>query len=225
MQSDVPSKRLNVYGAITARIMRGIQNAGTYEMPWHATTTPHLIPKNAVTKNPYRGVNILSLWLDATARNYQTGYWASYKQWQSLGAQVKRGEHGSIIIFYKRIEQTDLEIAAGEPQRSIGRAYWVFNAAQIDKWEPPPPNGRSSVQINEEVAAFVDAVGATVDHGYARALYRRDLDRIEMPSPSWFHDTKTRTASEAYHSVLLHELTHYAEPSVMPRRSGFVRKT
>jgi len=214
MQSDVPSKQLNVYGAITAKIVRGMEEAkGTYEMPWHTGEVPFAIPTNAVTDNPYHGVNILSLWLDATARKYRSGYWASYKQWQSLGAQVRKGEHGSIIVFYKRIEQTELEIAAGELPRSVGRAYWVFNAAQIDNWQPPEPLYRSPVEINKEVEAFVQAVDAHVDYGYARAQYRIDLDRIEMPSPSWFHDTKTRTASEGYHSVLLHELTHWSGAS------------
>ena len=89
MQTTVPSKQLNVYGAITAKIVRGIQEAkGKFEMPWHTDGVPLLVPKNALTENPYRGVNILSLWLDATAKNYPTGHWASYKQWQSLGAQV-----------------------------------------------------------------------------------------------------------------------------------------
>lgn len=214
MQTTIPSKQLNVYGAITAKIVRGIQEAkGKFEMPWHTGGVPLLLPKNALTDNPYRGVNILSLWLDATAKNYQTGHWASYKQWQSLGAQVRRGEHGSIIIFYKQIDQTELEKEAGELPRSIGRAYWIFNAAQVDNWKMPEPRQRSSVHINDEVAAFVEALDAKVDHGYGRARYRIDLDRIEMPSPSWFHDTKTRSAFEGYHSVLLHELTHWSGAS------------
>jgi antirestriction protein ArdC len=215
MASEVLSRsKLNVYGAITAKIVRGIKDAkGRYEMPWHTDGIPLLVPKNALTDNPYRGVNILSLWLDATARNYQTGYWASYKQWQSLGAQVRRGEHGCIIIFYKKIDQTDLEIEGGELPRSIGRAYWIFNAAQVDNWQPPDTRQHSAVQINEEVAAFVGALDAKVDHGYSRARYRIDLDRIEMPSPSWFRDTKTRSAFEGYHSVLLHELTHWSGAS------------
>jgi antirestriction protein ArdC len=194
-----------------ALFVRALKEArGTYQMPWHTGEVPFVVPTNAMTEHPYHGVNILSLWLDAKTKNYRSGYWASYKQWQSLGGQVRQGEHGSIIVFYKRLEQTELEIAAGELPRSVGRAYWVFNAAQIDNWKPPEPTRQSSVEINEQVAAFVNALDAKIDHGYARAQYRIDLDRIEMPSPSWFHATKTRTASEGYHSVLLHELTHWS---------------
>ena len=60
---------------------------------------------NAATDKPYRGVNILSLWADALFKRYVWGYWASYKQWQTLGAQVRKGERGTAIVFYKQVEQ------------------------------------------------------------------------------------------------------------------------
>ena len=211
MQATVLSRKLNVYGAITAKIVRAIKDAkGTYRMPWHTGELPLQVPTNAVTDHPYRGVNILSLWIDAMAKGYSSGTWASYKQWQTLGSQVRHGEHGSIIIFYRRLDQTAEEEEAGEAHRYVARASWVFNAAQCDGWQPaPPPVRLSGVEIDKTVAAFIEATGAQIDHGYNMARYRIDLDRIEMPSPSWFFDTKTRTAAQAYHGVLLHELTHW----------------
>jgi antirestriction protein ArdC len=215
MQGNVLSKRFNVYGAITAKIVRAIKEAkGTYQMPWHTGDMPLRVPTNAVTDHPYRGVNILSLWVDAMAKGFPSSKWASYRQWQTLGAQVRHGEHGSMIIFYKQLGQTEEERVAGEVPRFIGRASRVFNAAQCDGWQPPPPPARlSDVEIDKGVAAFIEAAGAKIDHGYNMARYRIDLDRIEMPNPSWFMDTKTRTATQAYHGVLLHELTHWSGAS------------
>jgi antirestriction protein ArdC len=212
MNNEVVSKsRFKVYGAITEKIVLAIKDAkGTYQMPWHTGDSPLQVPTNAVTDHPYRGVNILSLWIDATVKEFSSGTWASYKQWQTLGAQVRHGEHGTVIIFYKQLDQTEEEIEEGEAPRYVARASRVFNAAQCDGWQPPAPPARlSDVEIDRDVAAFIEAIEARIDHGYDRARYRIDLDRIEMPSPSWFFDTTTRTAMQAYHGVLLHELTHW----------------
>jgi antirestriction protein ArdC len=171
---------------------------------------------NAATDKAYRGVNIVALWVDAMSKRYISGYWASYKQWQTLGAQVRKGERGSTIVFYKPLDQPELGVqnaAPGEEQkdgfRFVARASHVFNAEQVDGWTPPVPETKSIVQINEEVAAFIEAIGADVRHGFHMARYRRDLDCIEMPSPELFIGTCTSTPTEAYHGVLLHELTHW----------------
>jgi antirestriction protein ArdC len=214
MQDTALSTRHNIYGAITVKILRAMKEAkGTYRMPWHSNSVPLGIPSNALTDHPYRGVNILSLWIDGMVKGYPTGYWASYKQWQTLGAQVRYEQHGSLIIFYKKLDQTAKEKAAGELPRFVGKASWVFNAAQVDSWTPPDLKPPAPVEIDKMVALFVDAVGANVGHGYQRACYRPDLDSIEMPSPAWFLDTPTRTAVQAYHGVLFHELTHWTGPT------------
>ena len=215
MDSTIRSQtKFNVYGAITEKIVRAIKEAkDKYEMPWHSSALPAEVPTNAMTGNPYRGVNILSLWIDSLINAYPLGYWASYKQWQALGAQVRHREHGSLIIFYKKLEQTETETEEGQPPRYVGRASWVFNAAQVDNWQPPQSKRLSAVEIDKDVAAFVEATEAKVFHGYRMARYRPDLDCIEMPSAAWFLDTKTRTAMQGYHSVLLHELTHWTGPS------------
>jgi antirestriction protein ArdC len=46
---------------------------------------------NAATRREYRGVNVLMLWAAAEITGYQDGRWASFKQWQQIGAQVRRG--------------------------------------------------------------------------------------------------------------------------------------
>lgn len=214
MGEIVPSKKYSIYGAITEKIVRAIrESATTFKMPWHASREPLAFPVNAKTEFPYRGVNVLSLWVDAIVKGFGTGYWASYRQWQAMGAQVRYGERGSLIFFYKKLDLQGSDEVADDVRRYVGKASWVFNASQVDDWTPPPPRQSSAVEIDATVAAVVEAVEARVYHGYRTARYRPDLDCIEMPSPSWFFDTETRTAAQAYHAVLFHEMTHWTGPS------------
>jgi antirestriction protein ArdC len=208
----------DVFKAITTKIVAALESgAREYVMPWHGGILSPAFPVNAATDKPYHGVNIVALWVDATFKRYISGYWASYKQWQTLGVQVRKGERGSVIVFYKRLDQPesdDQREDQGEGdnggKRFVARASHVFNSEQVDGWQPPVPTAvKSQVVINEEIAAFIDAVGADVRHGFQMARYRRDLDCIEMPNPELFIGTSTCSPTEAYHAVLLHELTHY----------------
>src|SRR5271163_1979014 len=180
MNDTVLSSRFNVYGAITEKIARAIrEQKGRFVMPWHSTGDALRFPINAATENAYRGVNILSLWVDALNKGFASGYWASYKQWQSLGAQVRYGERGSLIIFYKKLEPTDAEVEAGKLASYVGKASWVFNAGQVEDWAPPEPRQSSAVEFDKTTAAFVEATEARIYHGYQVARYRPDLDSIE----------------------------------------------
>ncbi|HEY2445036.1 MAG TPA: zincin-like metallopeptidase domain-containing protein [Rhizomicrobium sp.] len=215
MTSDVPShsespSKFNVYAAITAKIVRAMaENKGKFEMPWHTSVTPLSVPINAVSNAVYRGVNILALWAEAAARQYGSAVWASYKQWQSLDAQVRHGERGTMIIFYRRVEagvgELDLELLP----RYVSRAYWVFNAAQVENYSAPEMPERTPVEINDDVESFVKATDARFEHGIPPASYHPDLDVIRMPLPNWFTGSRTRNPTQAYYAVLLHELTHW----------------
>jgi antirestriction protein ArdC len=44
---------------------------------------------------PYQGINILLLWGEAMAKGYLSNRWTTYRQASGLGAQVRKGEHGS----------------------------------------------------------------------------------------------------------------------------------
>ena len=202
----------DVYRTITAKIVAAIEaGAGTFQMPWHGGLVPPAFPVNALTEKPYRGVNIIALWADAMQRRYLSGYWASYRQWQTLGAQVRKGERGSTILFYKPLDRTeDDESDDNRSRLFIARASHVFNSEQVDGWQAPLPKLRSEVEVNDAFAAFIEATGADIRHGSQSACYRRDLDCILMPNPEAFIGTTTSSPTEAYHAVLGHETIHWA---------------
>ncbi len=127
------------YRALTEKIIEAMKgNPQAYKMPWHTGDQPGQLPMNASTDAPYRGVNVLSLWISAMQGRYPSGYWASYKQWQSLGAQVRRGERGSQIVFYKPLVPGEGETAGdAETPRFVIRTSHVFNSAQVEGWTAP----------------------------------------------------------------------------------------
>lgn len=202
--------RPNLYEAITSKIIAAIEaGAGRCDRPWHR---PGLeVPLNAVTTNNYRGINIIALWTQAIDRGYASNLWASYKQWQEIGAQVRRGERGSLIVFYKKLDELPFE--EGDESLSkrsyVVRASHVFNAQQVDNFTPPPVERLTKFQADQEAEAFIHAIGAEVRHGFAMACYRRSTDTIEMPDRELFVGTATSSPAQSYYGVLLHELTHW----------------
>ncbi|MEQ1712827.1 MAG: ArdC family protein, partial [Hyphomicrobium sp.] len=93
--------RIDVHEAITTKIVAAIEaGAGEFQMPWHRPGVAFTIPRNALTDKQYRGSNILSLWIDADEKKFEHQVWATFKQWQEIGAQVRKGEKGLLIVKY-----------------------------------------------------------------------------------------------------------------------------
>jgi antirestriction protein ArdC len=63
------------------------------------------VPRNGISKKPYRGVNILMLAME----QYDSPLWLTYKQAKELGGSVFTGEKGTPVIFWKWIEKSDEE--------------------------------------------------------------------------------------------------------------------
>lgn len=210
MDESVPShQQTSAYATITEKIVSAIEKGvGRFRLPWHTGVIPHSMPVNAATGASYRGINILALWAEASVRGYVTGHWASYRQWQQLGAQVRRNERGACVVFFKKLEaKPEVDEKANAP-RYVARVYRAFNSAQVDGWKVPQPVRKSEVELNAEIDSFVRQTNADVRHGGLVARYRHDLDCIELPERERFRGTDSSSPTESYYSVLLHELVH-----------------
>src|SRR5438132_14427182 len=101
MNGEVVSRR-DVHCAITDKIVAAVEAvARAYCMPWHRSITR---PVNASTGKLYHGVNVLALWATAATLGFRSGYWATYRQWRTLDAQVRKGERGAVVVFYKSFQ-------------------------------------------------------------------------------------------------------------------------
>ncbi|TIU93071.1 MAG: DUF1738 domain-containing protein, partial [Mesorhizobium sp.] len=96
--------RADVYARITDEIIAAIEaGAGEFVMPWHHDGTATARPINVASSKAYRGVNTLALWAAAHSSGYPTGLWGTYRQWQALGAQVRKGEKSTTVVFWGQI--------------------------------------------------------------------------------------------------------------------------
>lgn len=206
-------ERFDIHQHLTDRIVAAIEaGAGEWQMPWHRGSGGRH-PVNIASGNKYRGVNILGLWVDAQVNGYSSHLWGTYRQWAERGATVRKGQKASYVVFYKEIE---VDTAEGEENdskvRLIARATPVFNADQVDGFQKEVV-AVSQVEGQEGVDDFIAATGATIVHGGSRACFVPKLDEIHMPIRASFIGSKTSSATEAYYSTLLHELTHWTAPA------------
>jgi antirestriction protein ArdC len=211
--------RTDIYQRVTDRIVAAIE-AGLAEgkagMPWHRKShggTATGLPMNAASKISYRGVNAPVLWATANAAGYGTGLWATYKQWGEMGGQVRKGEQGTPVVYWKITKPSERGDTAGEDEAGGGkrgsifvRYYNVFNLAQVDGATLPADTAPELPEC-ERIAhaeAFIAALpGLDLRHGGGMAFYMPSQDQVQMPP---FADFKN---AEGYYSVLYHELTHW----------------
>jgi antirestriction protein ArdC len=212
---DIVLSRRDTHQTITEKIVAAIEaGVGDYRMPWHRHGASISRPVNASTGKSYQGANVIALWAEASLRHFNSGYWATYRQWHALGAQVRKGARGSTIVFYKAIEEPVQNSEGGEgteapKPRLFARTSWVFNAEQVEGWAPPSAPKPNEVEIREHAETFIAATRADIRYGGDRAFYSVPEDYIGLPHPEQFVATETSSATECFYSVHLHELIHW----------------
>lgn len=199
----------NVYEIVTDRILASIE-AGTvpWRRPWACAE-----PRNYTSGKAYRGINVLML---GTA-GYTSPDWLTFKQAIDAGGNVRKGEKGTPILFWKKTER---ETETGEKKGGfVLRYYTVFNVEQCEGIKPredaAPPSGRSLTPI----AAAEDIVrnynGPRIEEG-VQAAYSPMRDVVIMPPRATF------TEAEGYYSTLFHELGHSTGHQSRLNRDGVV---
>jgi antirestriction protein ArdC len=193
---------IDVYQTVTDRIIATLE-AGRipWRQEWKAQPAAN-VPSNFASKKSYRGINI---WL-LLCSGYPTNEWLTYKQAQDIGAQVRKGEKGSSIVFWKFGKDRDDETSK-EKSWAMMRQYTVFNVAQCDNIPQVLPFELPEfepLEAGERAArAYLDSGDAPkLYHEGDRAFYRPSSDSVTMPHPSTF------TSPESYYSTLFHELGH-----------------
>jgi antirestriction protein ArdC len=204
---------MDVYTRITEEIIKKIESgAKDFQMPWYNTKDGTLLaPVNAKTGNNYKGINIVSLWVSGITSGYSKGLWATYKQWAELGAQVRKGEKASLIVFYKpfnsittkdEVEQEE-ESKTSSSKHLMARTSFVFNVEQVDNYSQPPDPIFNLEDRIEGAENFFSSLNAVIEHRGNRACYVPSLDKIEMPKFEVFRD------ANSYYATLAHEFTHW----------------
>ena len=102
-------EKQDLYTRITNRIVAELEKGcRPWLKPWNAEHAAGRITRPLRHNGtPYRGINILNLWMAATASGYTCPIWLTYKQSQELGAQVRKGEKGELVVFASKISRTE----------------------------------------------------------------------------------------------------------------------
>jgi putative DNA primase/helicase len=203
---------VQVAETILAQLRRGTA-------PWLKPWAPgeSRLPHNPVSGTRYRGAN--AVWLAAVAelQGYDDPRWLTYRQAESIGAQVRRGEKGTPVQYWKFEERVPVRDAQGEPVRdeagaSILRTVRlerprvfhavVFNAAQV-KNLPEREHRAPQWDPHARAQAILTACGVRLHHDQAdRSFYRIATDSIHLPGRDQF------ATAECYYATALHELAH-----------------
>jgi antirestriction protein ArdC len=159
---------------------------------------------------PYRGINTIWLWMAAEAAGFSSPTWLTYRKAQLLGGHVRKGERGTIAIFYKAYSKEVVDTETGHAQdeaRRVLQSYIVFNACQVDglpdRFFPAPRLAPEPTQRDRQLDAFFACIPARVRHLGDEAFYDPTADRITMPCPSAFRD------SDHFRATFAHELSHW----------------
>ena len=205
---NTATEKPDVYASVTSQIVNAIeQGVGNWRMPWHTSGRYAFSPINATSKKPYRGINTVCLWAAAESKGYDSGEWATYAQWQERGAQVRKGEKSTTVVFWKFANvQARIRTAKTPTSGSrllFTRGYAVFNAAQVDGYTPKAEPAVSMPERIERAETWFQSIGATVSNGGNRAYYSPGTDHIQMPPFAAFVE------NVPYYSTLAHEHTHW----------------
>ena len=192
---------------ITAAIIERLEaGARPWVQPWTGASVSR--PLRACG-TPYQGINVLWLWMAAEAAGHSSPFWMTYRQAQLLGGQVRKGERGTIAIFYRAYqpEDADDDETEGSRTRRVLKSFTVFNACQIDglgeSFFPEPRPMPPQTERDDILDRFFAAIPARIRHWGAEAFYSPVPDEVTMPEPGLFRDL------DHYRATLAHELSHW----------------
>ena len=156
----------------------------------------------------------------SSRRGFAGQSWLTFRQALSLGGNVRKGEHGTTVVYADRFipdeERKRAERDGDEPGAiPFLKRFTVFNTDQCENLPgelvtapPPVPEGL----ILPQAEALIAATGADFRIGGDRAFYSPAQDYVQVPRPDAYFEPIN------WHRTALHELGHWVgHPSRLAR--------
>lgn len=217
------NERSDVYTRVTDKIVAELEKGvRPWMKPWNAEHAAGRITKPLRHNGEaYNGINILMLWSAAMEKDFCAPIWMTFRQAKELGASVRKGEKGELVVYANKLTRTEEADSGEEFERTIPymKGYTVFNVEQIDGlpdhyYQLAEPV-LDPVQRIDHAETFFEATGADIRHGGNQAYYMIGEDRIQLPPFESFKD------AESYYATIAHELTHWTRhPKRLDRSFG-----
>lgn len=213
---------MDTYAIVTEKIVNLLeQGIVPWRRPWASTG----LPRNLVSKKPYRGVNLFLL----SATKYVSPFWLTMKQANELGGSVRKGEHSQIVVFWK-VDQIPYAETGSDPENGEGgeknrrrfvlRYYRLFNLEQcelphavIDKLPKIETHQHDPIEAAERIVAGMPNP-PEIQYAGSKAFFSPITDRITLPPRELF------ISAAEHFATLAHELSHAAgAPKRLNRKS------
>jgi antirestriction protein ArdC len=201
---------MDTYAIVTEKIINLLeQGIVPWRRPWSATG----LPRNLVSKKPYRGVNLFLL----SGTKYISPFWLTMKQANELGGSVRKGEHSQIVVFWKvdqivnaEADPKNDEADEKSRRRFVLKYYRLFNLEQcelpqvvLDKLPKIETHQHDPIEACEKILTKMPNPPEVV-HAGDKALYSPTIDRVTMPPRGLFE------SAEEYWSTFWHECGGHA---------------
>lgn len=195
-------KNLNTYELITQRVIEAIEKNGSmpWQRPWQSRVANGVFPMNLATGRQYKGINTFLL----SMMGYASPFWITYKQANSLGGNVAKGQKGLPVIFWSILEKKNPKTGELEKIPFI-RHSTVFNFEQCENLVAPAlETAQPKISSIAACEAIVDGFKnkPTIVYKEQQAYYSPSRDLVNMPKRDSF------ISAESYYGTLLHELVH-----------------
>lgn len=199
--------------SITNTIIEALKNGGLppWKRPWCNDPNAPGLHTSMSTGNPYRGINQLLTQVSAMRQGFKSRWWGTFNQIKQNGASVSRGQKGTQVVLFKKIERERVDESGDEVKDNffVMREFTVFNAEQTSGLEKfrvgftKPQNDTAERYDNAD--AVIDAIGADIRYGGNEAFYNPPGDFIQLPHRHQFE------TPEAYCETAFHEHVHFSE--------------
>ncbi|MBC7853464.1 MAG: DUF1738 domain-containing protein [Pirellulaceae bacterium] len=207
--------RTDIYTRVTSKIVEDLeQGVRPWMKPWNAEYAAGRITRPLRHNGQaYKGINILMLWASAELQGFACPFWLTFQQARELGGHVRKGEHGSPVVFASTFKKKDSNDDGQEVEAEIPflKEYTVFNAEQCEglpeHFTAPAEPPTEPLQRIEHAEAFFANTKADIRYGGNRAYYQITDDFVRLPPFETFRDAESHAATFA------HELTHWTRHS------------
>ena len=184
---------------VTDRIISQLkQGVIPWQKPWTGIRSGAY---NRISKKNYSLLNQMLL-------QYE-GEYATFKQWESLGGHIRKGEKSEIVVFWKiqPVEYIREDGTKQVKQIPLLRYFNVFHISQVDGVEPLPKDALNDIEPIEKAESILhdywNRENITVEHVKGNdAYYSPSRDLIRLPLFEQFTD------ANEYYSTAFHESVH-----------------
>jgi antirestriction protein ArdC len=172
-----------------------------WKKPWKTS-----FPINMVSKKEYEGFNWWLLMITQETESYKSNVWATFKQIAEAKGSVKKGEHSTMIIYWKILEFETKEVDAKTGKNKVDqipmlRYYNVFNLDQTEglKVEEVKPL-ESNLTAEKVISNYAKQI--SIKYGGIRTFYSPKEDYIQIPDKQSFYGIAE------FYATNFHEMTH-----------------